>query len=505
MTPRDALEHLWMLAHPHDSAEEHLAALDSVDIEGDDPGLPSVFRVGTLAAASIGAAGLAAARLHRLRGGPGQRVGIDVRRALAAFRSERYLSVDGGAPFELRHPVTGYFETRDGRWIQLHANFAHHLHGILRVLGCGERREDVARAIRERWDGAALDEALAEAGLCAALVRTPREWAALEQARAVAGLPLFEIERIGEGGDGGGDAPAPALPPGARPLEGVRVLDLTRIIAGPVAGRVLAHHGADVLLINGAHLPNIAPLVIDNGRGKRSATLDLREAAGRAQLHALVRDADVFVQGYRPGALAAHGFAPEALARERPGIVCVSICAYSHRGPWRERRGFDSLVQSASGIVWTESVAAAHGGILPAAQGSVAAAAPLGVPRGAPLGPPFDAPRPLPCQALDHATGYLAAFAAMVALARRAREGGSWHVRVSLAQTGRWLQTMGTLAQGQCAPDVRAQDLADCFEETDTPFGRVRAVAPAERLERTPAFYARRSVPIGTDAPQWTA
>lgn len=497
MTPRDALEHLWMLAHPHDSAAAHQAALDAVDIEGDDPGLPSVFRVGTLAAASIGAAGLAAARFHQLRGGPGQRVGIDVRRALAAFRSERYLSVDGGAPFELRHPVTGYFETRDGRWIQLHANFAHHLHGILRVLGCSERRDDVAHAIRTHWDGAALDEALAQAGLCAALVRTPREWAALEQAQAVASLPLFEIERIddGDGGDGGdgGEGGAPMQRPAARPLEGVRVLDLTRIIAGPVAGRVLAHHGADVLLVNGPHLPNIAPLVIDNGRGKRSATLDLREAADRAQLHALVRDADVFLQGYRPGALAAHGFAPEALARERPGIVCVSICAYSHRGPWRERRGFDSLVQSASGIVWAESVAAAHGGVMPATQIDVS------------TGKPFDAPRPLPCQALDHATGYLAAFGAMVALARRAQEGGSWHVRVSLAQTGRWLQTMGTLAQGQRSPDVRAQDLADCFEEMDTPFGRVRAVASAERLERTPAFYARPSVPIGTDAPQWAA
>ncbi|CAB3786292.1 Formyl-CoA:oxalate CoA-transferase [Paraburkholderia caffeinitolerans] len=492
MTPRDALEHLWMLAHPHDSAATHQAAFDTVDIEGDDPGLPSVFRIGTLAAASIGAAGLAAARLHRLRGGPEQRVGIDVRRALAAFRSERYLSVDGGAPFELRHPVTGYFETRDDRWIQLHANFAHHLHGILRVLGCGERRDDVAHAIRTHWDGAALDEALAQAGLCAALVRTPREWAALEQAQAVASLPLLEIERIGDGDDG---APLPRH--GARPLDGVRVLDLTRIIAGPVAGRVLAHHGADVLLVNGPHLPNIAPLVIDNGRGKRSATLDLREAQDRAQLHALVRDADVFLQGYRPGALAAHGFAPEMLARERPGIVCVSICAYSHRGPWRERRGFDSLVQSASGIVWAESVAAAHGGVMPATEADAST--------GASVCKPFDALRPLPCQALDHATGYLAAYGAMVALARRAQEGGSWHVRVSLAQTGRWLQTMGTLAQGQRVPDVCAQDLADCFEEMDTPFGRVRAVASAERLERTPAFYARPSVPIGTDAPHWAA
>jgi crotonobetainyl-CoA:carnitine CoA-transferase CaiB-like acyl-CoA transferase len=478
MTPRDALEHLWMLA------DCDPAALGRLDIEGDDPGLPSIFRVGTLAAASIGAAGLAAAQLHELRTGRAQRVAIDVRRALAAFRSERYLSVDGKPPAELRHPVTGHFPTGDGRWIQLHANFPHHLAGILRVLKCADDRDAVARAILG-WEGAALDDALAQAGLCAALVRAPREWAAHEQAKAVASLPLFEIERIGD---------APAETPrvagtartgsGARALDGVRVLDLTRIIAGPVAGRTLGQHGADVLLVNGPHLPNIAPLVIDNGRSKRSATLDLRKAAACERLRALVRDADVFVQGYRPGALDARGFTPEALAQLRPGIVCVSISAYGHRGPWRERRGFDSLVQSASGIVWAESVAAAKRG---AGEGAA----------------PFASARPLPCQALDHATGYLAAFGAMVALARRSREGGSWHVRLSLAQTGRWLQTMGTLEDGQRAAEVSAADIADCLEEMDSPFGRVRAVAPAERLELTPPFHARPPVPIGTDAPAW--
>ena len=476
MTPRDALEHLWMLA------DCDPGALARLDIEGDDPGLPSIFRVGTLAAASIGAAGLAAAQLHELRTGRSQRVGIDVRRALAAFRSERYLSVDGKPPAELRHPVTGHFPTGDGRWVQLHANFPHHLAGILRVLQCADDRDAVARAILG-WEGAALDDALAQAGLCAALVRAPREWAAHEQAKAVASLPLFEIERIGDA-----SAEAPRAGAGARPLEGVRVLDLTRIIAGPVAGRTLGQHGADVLLINGAHLPNIAPLVIDNGRSKRSATLDLRDEAACEQLRTLVKDADVFVQGYRPGALAARGFAPEVLAQLRPGIVCVSISAYGHRGPWRERRGFDSLVQSASGIVWAESVAAAKHG-----NGGREAA------------PPFTAARPLPCQALDHATGYLAAFGAKVALARRMREGGSWHVRLSLAQTGRWLQTMGTLEDGQQAPEVGAADLADCLEEMDSPFGRVRAVAPAERLELTPAFHARPPVPIGSDAPVWSA
>jgi crotonobetainyl-CoA:carnitine CoA-transferase CaiB-like acyl-CoA transferase len=478
MNPRDALEHLWMLAGCDP------AALEQLDVDGDDPALPSVYRVGTLAAATIGAAGLAAAECFRASTGRRQRVAIDVRRALAAFRSERYLRVGDSAPVELRHPVTGFFATRDDRWIQLHANFPHHLKGIVDVLGSSDDRASVAAAIRD-WDGTALDDALAAAGLCAALVRSPREWAVLPQAQAVAGLPLFEIERIG-------DAPPQPVSHGdaARPLDGVRVLDLTRIIAGPVAGRTLAQHGADVLLINGPHLPNIAPLVIDNGRGKRSATLDLRDAAACEQLRTLARDADVFLQAYRPGALAARGFAPEDLARMRPGIVCVSVCAYGHQGPWATRRGFDSLVQSASGIVWNESSAVFNG---------------QHAPRGGDDGRPFEKPCHLPCQALDHGTGYLAAFGAMVALARRATEGGSWHVRLSLAQTGRWLQTMGQIEDGWRAPEVGLADVADCVVQMDSPFGVVRAIGPAERLEATPAFHARAPVPIGTDAARWDA
>jgi crotonobetainyl-CoA:carnitine CoA-transferase CaiB-like acyl-CoA transferase len=452
MTPHLALDHLWTAAGC-DSA-----ALDAVSLSGEDPGLPSIYRVGTLATATIAATGLAAAECFRLRTGCRQRVEVEMRCALAAFRSERYLRVNDGPPPALR----------DDRWIQLHTNFPHHLAGILKVLGCANDRVAVAEAIRG-WDGAALDQTLADAGLCAALIRSPREWAALEQARAIANLPLFEIMRIGDA------PPEPAGRGGAdRPLAGARVLDLSRIIAGPVAGRALAQHGAQVLMINGPHLPNIAPLVIDNGRGKRSAALDLRDAAGRDQLRGLAGDADIFLQAYRPGTLAARGFSPEALAQIRPGIVYVSISAYGHTGPWAQRRGFDSLVQSASGIAWTES-RAAHG----------------------------DEPKHLPCQALDHATGYLAAFGAMVALARRATEGGSWHVCVSLAQTGRWLQSMGQIEDGWRLPEVTYEDVQDCMESVDSPFGRIRGTLPAERLTETPAFYSRPPVPIGTDAAAW--
>ncbi|HEX7933407.1 MAG TPA: CoA transferase [Paraburkholderia sp.] len=468
MTPELALDHIWTLAGCDP------AALRSISLTGSEPGLPSVYRVGALASATIGATGLAAAELHRLRTGRRQRVTVDMRRALASFRSERYLRIDDGPPPALRDPVTGFYETRDGRWIQLHTNFAHHLQGVLTVLGCKNDRAAVAAAIRG-WDGAPLDQTLADAGLCAALIRTPDEWAALDQAKAIARMPLFEIERIGAEPPESLEPPATSSLNGAsRPLSGVRVLDLSRIIAGPVAGRALAQHGAQVLTINGPHLPNIAPLVIDNGRGKRSALVDLRDATGRETLGALTRDADVFLQAYRPGALAARGFGPDDVARLRPGIVYVSVCAYGYEGPWASRRGFDSLVQSASGIAFTEQQAAG-----------------------------CREPKHLPCQALDHATGYLAAFGAMAALARRAAEGGSWHVKVSLAQTGRWLQSFGQMAEGWRAPDVSHDGVRDCLDTVQSEFGRVEAVQPAEQLEETPAFFALPPSRIGAHEAKW--
>jgi crotonobetainyl-CoA:carnitine CoA-transferase CaiB-like acyl-CoA transferase len=279
----------------------------------------------------------------------------------------------------------------------------------------------------------------------------------------------MEIERIG-------DAPAMPIgdPAGAAPLSGVRALDLSRIIAGPVGGRTLAQHCADVLLINGPHLPNIAPLVIDNGRGKRSATLDLREPRGRDSLRTLLGQSDVFLQSYRPQALASRGFGPEDAARIKPGIVYVTVSAYGHEGPWSARRGFDSLVQSASGIAWTEARAAGQ-----------------------------EKPRHLPCQALDHATGYLAAFGAMVALLRRATEGGSWLVRVSLAQTGRWLQSMDTLDGGQRTQDPTFDDVQDALMTMDSPFGKLTCTQPAERMPLTPPRWTRPPVPIGTDEARW--
>jgi len=253
----------------------------------------------------------------------------------------------------------------------------------------------------------------------------------------------------------------------------VRVLDLTRVIAGPVCGRTLAEHGADVLAISAPHVPHMEGHVMDNGRGKLSARLDLRGREDVGTLRGLIRDADVFVQSYRAGALGARGFSPPELAQLRPGIVYATLNAYGHAGPWHERRGFDSLVQCVSGI--------AHEG---------------GVTAG------IDGPKHLPAQALDHATGYLLAFGIAVALARRAREGGSWLVRVSLARTGRWFDALGR-AEGPGVADPSVEDVKDLLEGTDTPFGRLSHVAPAAKLSETPGRWERPAVPLGTHAAVW--
>ena len=441
------------------------AAPQDVSLSGSEPVLPSSFAVGTAAQATVAAAALAAAEMWRLRTGRRQHVSVDMRNAAIEFRSERYLRVDGKPYDEYHDDIAGLYRCGDGRWVRLHTNLPHHCSGLLALLGCEHSRAAVQRAL-DRWQGEALETAAAEAGLVVTACRPFAEWDKHPQGRAVASLPVISIERLGE-------APPMPLAAAERPLTGIKVLDLTRIIAGPVCGRTLAAHGADVLLVTAAHLPSLHPLVIDTGRGKLSTALDLRQAGAREALAALIRDADVFVQGYRPGAIAGFGFGPQEVARLRPGIVCVSLCAYGHDGPWADRRGFDSLVQTASGF-------------------NVAEAEAFGASR----------PKELPCQALDHATGYLLAFATMTALARRAIQGGSWHVRASLAQTGCWLRQLGRI-DGTACPDPPFDAVGDCLQDSPSGFGRLTAVRHAAVMSETPPRWERPSVPLGTHAPAW--
>lgn len=444
------------------------AALADVQLTGAEPVLPSTFRVDAAAQATIAASALAATELMRLRSGLRQQVVVGMRHAAAEFRSERYLRVDGKTMGEAWDKIAGAYVCGDGRWVRLHTNFAHHRDGVLKILGCAYDRDAVAKAL-SGWKAEAFETAASQAGLVVAMMRSFAEWDAHPHGQAVAELPVMLMERIG-------DAAPRMLVPADRPLSGVRVLDLTRVIAGPVGGRTLAAHGADVMNITAAHLPAVHTLTIDNGRGKLSAQVDLRSAEGRAQLQALVKDADIFVQNYRPGGLAGRGFSPEELARIKPGIICVSLSAYGHVGPWAGKRGFDSLVQTTTGFNHAEGEAIGGG-----------------------------KPGPLPCQAMDHASGYLMAFGAMAALARRTTEGGSWHIRVSLAQTGHWLRHLGRLPEGLAVPDTTYDAVKDLLETTPSGHGALTAVRHAGLLTRTPARWDRPAMPLGSHPAMWPA
>jgi crotonobetainyl-CoA:carnitine CoA-transferase CaiB-like acyl-CoA transferase len=464
--PYDALRTILPIADwPSESAVEFIG--------GSDPILPTPFRIGVAGAATLAATGLAAAALWEVRTGRRQTVAVDVRQATASLRSGHYMKLGDGEVAAGRNSIMGVYPTKDGRWSYLHCNFPNHRAAALSVLGCAEDPGAVTRAVAT-WNAAELEEAIIAAKGAGGMVRTRQEWARHPQGIAVAGLPLMEVVRID-------DSPPEPLPHGDRPLSGVRVLDLTRVLAGPTCARTLAEHGADVLKVTGAHLPNLGYQEFDTGHGKLSAFLDLRQPRDVETLRGLAGQADVFSQGYRPGSLAARGLSPEELAAIRPGLVYVSLSAFGHAGPWAHRRGFDTVVQSVSGITTRQAEA---------------------VPGKVP-GPEF-----YPVSAIDYCTGYLMAFGAMLALERRAREGGSWLVRISLAQVGKWIVDLGEVPAAELAgvpEDFAAEELEAWSMVSDTPSGRLRHLKPVVRMSETPARWARPSVPLGYHPPIWPA
>ena len=257
-------------------------------------------------------------------------------------------------------------------------------------------------------------------------------------------------------------------------LSGTRVLDLTRVLAGPTCARTLAEHGADVLRVSRRDLADLGPPSdLDTGIGKLNTHMDLRNAAEAENMRSLIRECDVFSQSYRPGALARHGLSPEALAELRPGIVYVTLSAWGHEGPWRGRRGYDTVVQSANGMAY-------H--------------------------PDKERPAFLPYSAQDYVAGYLLAFGAMVALGRRVREGGSWLVRNSLAGAGHWIRQHGLLDPGEYAhlpAELPADELQSLLMHHDAPDGRITHLAPVVRMSETPARWSRPAVPRGYNQPGW--
>jgi hypothetical protein len=381
-------------------------------------------------------------------------------------RSERYATVIGREPPPLWDAVAGDYPTADG-WIRLHTNYPHHRAAALRVLDVPEERDAVAKVVAE-WEAVALETAVVTAGGCAAAMHTGAEWRRHEHGRQLTGTPPLTVERIGDGPPTGGQRAG-----GEAPLTGLRVLDLTRVIAGPVASRFLAGWGADVLRVEAPGHSDGTTLAMDVGIGKRSCGLDLRRADDRAVFERLVAGTDVVVHGYRPGALAGLGYADDALAALRPGAVLASLSAYGPVGPWAGRRGFDSLVQMSSGI---------------AAAGAEAAR--------------LDRPDPLPCQLLDHATGYLVATGIMRARRQQRDAGGTWAVRASLARTAAWLSDLPRVdALG--TPEPTAAETESWLETAATPWGDAVHVRPPGAIGGRRPRYPRPPSRPRSDRPEW--
>jgi crotonobetainyl-CoA:carnitine CoA-transferase CaiB-like acyl-CoA transferase len=422
--------------------------------------LPSHLPVEDTALACAGAALLAAAELQAQRGGPVARTArLDRGHVAAAFRSEAFLRLNGapaGAGFA---PLSRFWPTRDG-WVRTHGNYPWHREALLRALGTGEDPDQVAAAIAGRA-GHEVEDLVVGAGGIAAAVRTEAQWRAEPAGQAVAAARLVEADRFG-------DAPPRLRTAGPLPATGIRVLDLTRVIAGPVATRYLAALGADVLRLDPPHRPELPLHAYDGLLGKRSALLDLDTDATR--LDELLKAADVLVHGYRPHALDRFGLTPGALAERHPGLVAVSLSAWGSSGPWGGRRGFDSIVQAASGIAVAES-----------ADG--------------------DRPGAMPCQLLDHGTGYLCAAAALRALADQGVAGGTQVRELSLARTARWL--LGSAAGPAPASGGRAGGAADWLTTLGSAEGAVTVVRPPGQLDGRELAWPSPLARYGDDPPAW--
>jgi hypothetical protein len=462
--------------------------LDRLTVTGPAHVLPSSFPVTAVGTGTIAAATMAAAELWRLRGGPTAPVAVDtVAAAGFACRSELFVELPDQHLGDIWDSVAGVYATANG-WIRLHTNFRRHRAAALHVLGLdGDPDEEdgppVERAqvaeVVAKWGAIELEEAIYRSGGCAAVLRSADQWRATPQAKRLAERPRVALTPLG--GDDG-EHPVPGLPADAapdRPLAGLRVLDLTRVIAGPVAGRFLAAYGADVLRVDGPDPEDSAVLIGDTTVGKRSTVLDLHDGRDRMRMDRLVADADVVLTAYRPGVMEGFGYDPIGLAKVRPGVVVGTLSAYGEVGPWGMRRGFDSLVQMVSGI---------------ADEGRRA----VGV----------DKPVPLPCQLLDHASGYLLAAGVLTGLARRraAGRGGGWLVEVSLARTAAWLEGLPRDGVVDIDPGVEQQTETlpdELAVEFDGALGHSRHVTCPGRIDGAVPAWTSAPVPLGHHAPHW--
>jgi crotonobetainyl-CoA:carnitine CoA-transferase CaiB-like acyl-CoA transferase len=442
-----------------------------VTITGNDPVYSSKFKIGETVTAVLAGVGTAVNDLHELKTGRRQKIAIDVRHGAATLRSGDYaLQQDAlrtytplvTPSYRAKASLTQPFPTKDGRWVLPHFGLPHLQARMQKLLSCEATPESVANAVA-KWDALELEAAIDEHRVCGGMVRTNAEWLAEEHGQVLDAKPIVEIIKIAD------SAPKP-LPEGKRPLAGIRALDLTRILAGPTCARTLAEHGADVLMVTAKGLPQIPHALIDTNHGKRSTYLDLKNPQHNAHLKALVRDADVFSQGYRPGMIEGLGFGPDELTELRPGIIYTSISCYGADGPFSHRAGWEQVAQTMTGLC--------H--------------------EGSP-----ERPQLLPAAANDYTTGYLAAYGILLALARRAIEGGSYHVRVSLCQSGMFIYRQGDVGYQPAELGLHESELKELRVESQLPSGKLRHLGPVLRMSETPPFWDKPTPVLGGDKPEW--
>jgi hypothetical protein len=450
-----------------------------VSLVGNDPVLSTQFKIGETCAAVLGGVGVAVSDIWEMRTGRRQKATVHVRHAAAGLRSTDYLQRPGpdgtfvpvvSESHRAMRQITQPWPTKDGRFVLPHFGLPNLKERMMKLLGCEATPESVARAVAT-WNALDLEAAIDEARVCGGMVRTNAEWLATPHGQVLAEKPIVEIIKIGDSDpEPFGDGPSASRQAPSRPLEGVRVLDLTRILAGPVAARTLAEHGAEVLMIAAERLPQIAEHVIDTSHGKRSCFLDLKQADDASRLRTLFKGADVFSQGYRPGMLRKLGFGPEELAALRPGIVYTSISCYGADGPFSHRGGWEQVAQTMTGICYDNRP---------------------------------EWPMLLPAAACDYTTGYLAAYGVLLALARRAREGGSYHVRVSLCQSGMFIYRQGKVPYDQPDMDLAPDEVDAIRIESHPKSGPLRHLGPILKLSETPPRWARPTPVLGGDKPEW--
>lgn len=471
-TPRETVKHILTgLSLPED-------ALDSLELEESCALYQSSYKISHIAQSTIALSALSAALVHSLRNASMiRKVTIPLRHACLEFQTERLLSINGKPPASAWGPLGGLHATSDGH-VRIHDSFPNHRNGMLKLLGLNEsaKRDDVGKAVKE-WTKLGLEEAGYRNKLAVYALRSYDEWDALSQAGAVSNFPIVLRKISNEGVKG---LPLSMKQDSDRCLRGLRVLELSRVIAAPVAGKTLAVHGADVLWVTSANLPDLPALDRNLSRGKRSIQLELNNAKDQETMRELVKHCDVFIQGYRPGSLAHRGFSAADLVALKPGLIYANLSAFGPHGPWSDRRGFDSLVQTCSGMNVSEAEHYA---------GRAAA-------------------RPMPCQALDHAGGFLLATGIAAALYRRATEGGSWVVHVSLASVMKYLRSLGQYPGKEgfehSDPAPEGAELPESyFEERDSGFGRMRGLKHAAVIEGAMPGFDHMSNHPGSDEPRW--